>query len=268
MKPRQIVSLFLLLCTLARAEKYTVESDLGGIESRYTPLLKILTKSQWPPPIQYKTIPQDTVQLTRLNTPGEDFYVGTEIATQIQAPFSRVIQILDSLDTYQKFFPGYEEISQRAQDENKFLSFWEQYIPIFFIPNVKFELAYVIDKSEPKRVIYRYQLTKADDLKECDGIVVVEDEGETTRYTEYDFGNADYGFLKTFAPRRIWKDGLRVLWLTVYGIKMRAEHPDWEFKKITDSYEELTEKIPLENVMETPKTFYFLEGIGPREKDM
>jgi hypothetical protein len=244
------------LCNLSFA--YPFDTDLKGQQSQYTELILQL-KNHWPPPdINYETVPKDSVQIECLETKDKKLYIGAEQVMWIDASLNRVVNVLDDVDSYQKIFSGYKEIKINKKDENKWDTYWEQIIPIFFISNIKYNMIYLIDKSEPKKAYYRYQLKQKADLNAVDGIIIVEEIAAKTRYTEYDFVDADNGILAKLATATVWKDTIESLYLADLGLKYRVEHPDWEFTKVVSEAKKRLEKKPVDAVLSKRKSFFLL----------
>jgi len=241
-------------------------TDLGGIPSRYTaPLLEAL--KTWPPPIDYAAPDPSPVRLVALSVPDEEFYVGAQQVMWIEAPLSAVDKVLRDVDHYAEIFPGYEDIHIESREGSgasgsapgsRFTTYWEQRIPVPFVANVKYHMLYVVDDTRPGRVVYRYQLKESNRLKFSDGAIVIESFGRRTRYTEYDFFNADYGIVKTLAPGRIWREALEAMFLSDAGVKLRAEHPDWKAEQVRKESERYLELYPVDKALESKKRFYKL----------
>jgi hypothetical protein len=117
-------------------------------------------------------------------------------------------------------------------------------------------MVYLTDLQKPDRKIYRYKLRQEGKIKLSDGIIVIEAEKTGgTRYTEYDFWDANWGPVKTFAPGRIWKDSVEGIYLSDIAIKLKAEHPDWSYKRIAEESKGLMEKFPYEPELKRRKKF-------------
>jgi hypothetical protein len=231
-----------------------VPLTLGGVESRYTArLAKILTA--WPPAdIDYNRKEDNPVHLSCIETPGERFYIGLEQFMFINAPIGQVAGILDDIEHYQELFPDFDDVHVVSREGNRILTFWEQHIPLFFVPNVKYEIIYLVDSSHPDRRVYRYQLHKKDHIHFNDGFIVLERESPThTRYTEYDFFDADWGPLPTIAPGRIWKDSVEGIYLSDLAIKLKAQNPTWAYERIREESKKILERFPVEEALKKRK---------------
>jgi hypothetical protein len=117
----------------------------------------------------------------------------------------------------------------------RFVTVWEQRVPVFFLPNVIYELANVVDKTATDLRVYRYKLLRGEQMVASDGMVVLEALGlESTRFTEYDFFNAQWGPLPASA---VWRESLRGAFLSDMAIKLRAENPRWSVERIAKEAE-------------------------------
>jgi hypothetical protein len=241
--------------------RYT--DNLGGIPSPYTAAL-IAAVADWPPPdIDYARSDPNPVWLSALSTPDNPYYIGVEQVMAIEAPVARVDHVLRDIDHYVDYFPGYKDIHVVSRDGQRFLTSWEQIIPIPLVSNVKYDMRYGIDESQPGRVIFRYQLQDSNRLKVSDGVIVLEGKGDHTRYTEYDFFDADYGIAKAFGSDRIWSDSLEGFYLSDVGIKLRAEHKGWPFSRVRSESAKYLKLYPIDPVLKSRKRFYKL-SIAPK----
>lgn len=231
--------------------------ELGGISSRYTaPLLSVL--KSWPPPIDYASKDPVPVKIVALSVPDEEFYIGAQQWMWVEAPMATVDKVLRDVNHYAEIFPGYEDIHVESAQGNRMITYWEQRIPLPFVSNVKYRMLYLIDDAKKDRVVYRYQLKDSSTLYHSDGAIVIEAVGARTRYTEYDFFDADYGIAKTLAPSRIWRDGLEGMFLSDLGIKLRAEHPEWESKQVRKEADKILDQYPVDDLLKNKQTFYKL----------
>lgn len=198
----------------------------AGVTSRYTPVLvKMLNEWSKRPAIE---------PLVAYRTPDADFYIGIGHQVVIDAPLEKAKVMLDDMDNFIHYYPGYKKIRVTKREPAFWESEWEQIIPVFFVPNIDFKLIHWTD-AKPDRIVTRYQMKESEDLKSCDGIIVLERKGDHTHYEEYMFADTDLGILKTLAPNQIWLDTIRDLHLAAIGLKLRTENPDWDFPKIRTS---------------------------------
>ncbi|MGK5085359.1 SRPBCC family protein [Bdellovibrionota bacterium FG-1] len=237
--------------------KYGIDFKLEGPESSYTAALLKLLQS-WPPKdIQYGGVNPNPVRMAAIETLGNKYYIGLEQVMFVDAPMEKVGGVLDDMDHYKDLFPDYDDVHVSARDGNRLVVFWEQHIPVFFIKNVKYEVWYLIDDSRPDRKVYRYKLKDGrGHIRSNDGVIVLEKDGAArTRYTEYDFFDADWGPLKAFAPSRIWKDSVEGLYLSDMAIKLKAENPTWSYDKIREESKKWLDRFPIDDALKARKPF-------------
>jgi hypothetical protein len=123
-----------------------------------------------------------------------------------------------------------------SRNRHRYITVWEQRIPVFFLPNVIYELANLVDKTTPGLRVYRYKLRGAGSMLASDGMVVLEALGSaSTRFTEYDFFNAQWGPLPASA---VWRESLHGAFVSDMAIKLRAENPRWSFERIATEAEQ------------------------------
>jgi hypothetical protein len=220
-------------------------STRAEVTGRYTDWLHTLVNSQ-----NYKKLiptgnpDPDLVQLTCLETPGQRFYIGVAQSVLIKAPLEEVTKVVDDIDHYSELFPGFADVKIVSHDQNKLLTSWEQRIPVFFIPNVKYKMVYQVSQPDADRRIYAYQLEQSGTLKESDGFIVLERlPNQATQYIELDFFDANWGVVETFAPGRIWSDSVDGFFLSDLGIKLKAENPSWTHKKAREAADKIKEAI-------------------------
>ena len=233
-----LVAAAVAACGDARAEGavHPLDEDLGGPPSRYArALLAVAQRGEAPPPNDAGAAP---VALRCVATPGDRKYVGIVQWMEIAAPLAEVDRILADVPHYKDLFPGLVDARevQRSRDGNRYLTAWEQRVPVFFVPNTRYELTYLVTR-EGARVVYRYRLARRGELTNSDGVIVLEADGaRRTRFTEYDFFNARWGILPEGA---VWRESLRGAFGSDVAIKLRAEHPAWSYPRIADEAERL-----------------------------
>jgi len=222
---------------------------LGGVDSRYTEILSTRFKSL-PKPFKAELSDSNPIHLHCFSTPAQPYYIGVQEEMRIEAPLETADHVVSDIGHYQEIFPGYKDIHVVRKEGNRWLTYWEQRIPLFFISNVRYELWYVIDHHDPKRIIYRFQLAKADKVHHSDGIIVLEPLGpHSTQYTEYDFWDADFGLLKTLAPGRIWRESIEGVYLSDLALKFKAEHPQWSASQIQHEAKKQLDRFPVDQAI-------------------
>jgi len=221
--------LMLALCSSAQGIGLA-EETLEGPDSIYTGWLADVLM-RWP-----ASRPDSdgiaTVQFTCVATTSDDGYVGMVQQMTVAAPLSAVEQVLDDMPGYKDLFPGVVDVHVLPGSRNghRYVTVWEQRVPVFFLPNVTYELANLVDKTTPGARVYRYKLLRGGSMLASDGMVVLEARGSrSTRFTEYDFFNASWGLLPASA---VWRESLRGAFVSDMAIKLRAENPRWSVARV------------------------------------
>jgi hypothetical protein len=232
---------FLLIWLLAAgslgASAQPVTEKLDGPDSVYTGWLVQVLK-RWSPK-RFDTESAGPLKLICIATANEEKYVGMLQRTTIRAGISVVENVLDDVAHYKDLFPGTVDVQvvPGSQYGNRFVTAWEQRVPVFFLPNVTYELAYLVDKTTPGLGVYRYKLRHGDKLIASDGMVVLEAIGpDMTQFTEYDFFDARWGPLPAAV---VWRESLQGAFLSDVAIKLKAENPSWSYKRIASEAERL-----------------------------
>lgn len=178
-------------------------------------------------------------------------YIGAIQRMLIEAPIASVEQVLDRFEEYVELFPGFKRIEVVNKTGTEFLTRWEQRIPIPFVSNEVYDIVYRVEKAE-RKAVYRYFLKAQTNLKYSDGAIVLESLGPNrTGFVEIDFFEADWGFAKNLVPlSRMWKEGIEGLYLSDLGVKFRAEHSDWSFRKIRETAKQSLREFPVEPCIE------------------
>ena len=249
--------------TPVETEKYPLDTAIPGPSGPYSKWL-IHSLKNWPtasvhfltdaahPP----TASSNPVEIICLAKPGELNAIGAGQRMRIEAPLAAVEAVVDAIDQYQSLFPGYKQVRVESRNGNRWLTFWEQIVPIFFVPNVKYEMDYLLSKPSPTRKIYRYQLHQKNTLKYSDGAIVLEALGPSaTQYTEFDFFDADWGIAASFGGDRIWSDSIESLYLSDLGIKLKAENPSWSEKKAAETAKTYLKRYEIRDMVKLKTPF-------------
>jgi len=226
---RRFVLLLLALCSSAHGLEFADET-LEGPDSVYTGWLAGVLK-HWPASRPGSDRPE-SLQLTCMSTVADDRYVGMLQQMTVEASLAAVEKILDDVPGYKDLFPGVVDVHvlPGSRNDQRYVTVWEQRVPVFFLPNVIYELANLVDKTIPGLRIYRYKLRRGESMLASDGMVVLEALGPgSTRFTEYDFFNAQWGPLPASA---VWRESLRGAFVSDMAIKLRAENPRWSVERV------------------------------------
>jgi len=223
-------------------------SHLSAVESPYTPLLQETLKN-WPPKdLKYPETKDNPIQLEAIENAANKDFVGVSQSMVIDAPFEKVLAVLEDFGHYKELFEGFDDVHVIARDGNLTYVFWEQHIPVFFLSNEKYESVYVKDDSRTERKMYRWQLVKGGSLKHSDGFIVIERDGARTKYVEYDFNDANWSvFAGTSKP---WVESIEGIYLSDLAIALKAQHEDWSYKKIHEEAHSILDRYPVRKVVE------------------
>jgi hypothetical protein len=229
-----------------------ISSAEAEVQGRYTDWIKELVTSKSYEKLINPALSDSTdlqpVQMTCLETQKERYYIGAAQSMIIKAPLDEVAKVVEDIEQDVDLFPGFAKVKVLSRTGDQVDTFWEQRIPIFFIPNVKYEMIYYfLAHPDEKTRLYRYQLKERGRIKESDGFIALEKiSDQATRYFEVDFFDAEWGALETFAPGRIWKDSLDGIYISDRATQLKAENPSWTAKQAREAAEKTAEKIEKE----------------------
>lgn len=197
--------------------------------------LRAWPKQALPPQKPAQDKPAPRVRLVPYETPDHGGAIGLGQGMTIVAPLAAARGVLEDFAHYKDLFFAFKDVQLKESDGNRFVTFWEESIPLPFVPSSKYSTYFYVDDTRAGHVFYRYELKDGTDLKYSDGIIVLDSiDDKTTAYTEYDFFDADWGVAETLAPARIWRDSVRDIYYSDIAIKLKAEHPDWEYRRVRE----------------------------------
>jgi hypothetical protein len=240
---------FLLGLFSAQAEeKHSVSTALTGVKSQYSDRLTQLIKN-WPTKRSALMGQQKApIEFKCLETQGNDLYIGIEQVMNVSAPLDRVIKIVDDIDSYKDIFPQFKDVKIESKDSNLLVTFWEQIVPFPLVPNIKYRMLYLSNRVSPKRYVYRYQLKEPGEIKTSDGVIILEELGPaSTRYTEYDFYDANWGIATVFGKNRIWHDNAEGMLLSDLAFRIKAENPSFSADKVVSETTTLLKRVDLDS---------------------
>jgi hypothetical protein len=226
-----------------------------GKESYYSPRLPQLL-NQWPPkifPSDLKSKGSAPINIVGIKTPGLDNYIGIAKQFVIDAPLKIVAGIMDDFEHYKDRNPDLVDVKVKMKNGDQWITHWEVKSPAFFIPNSRYEQIYIMDRTFPNKVIYRYQLKEGNNLNYSDGLVVLEPVGKKTRITSFDFFDAKWGFLGSVAMGKIWHETIEGYYKGDLALKLQIENPEWKYEQIDDARKRILETFPTDPI-------YFLEN--------
>jgi len=202
---------------------------------------------------------KNPVKIRCMTTPGNELYMGVKQLMTVAASLESVEAVVDAIDEYRHLFPGLANAHIESRDGNLWMTSWEQEVPIFFIPNVHYEMSYWVDKSNADRKVYRYQLVKKGSMKASDGLIILDRATENghpvTHYVEYDFFDADWGIASSMGTDKLWRDSVEAIYLSDAAIKFKAENPSWSYDKIQDESKSALKQFPLKDIIKSRAPF-------------
>ena len=196
----------------------------------------------------------EPIALRAFETPGNDTYLGVAQYQEIHAPIAQVAAVIDDYPHYPDLFDDLIRAEVRSNENGALVLFTEQRIPAPFVPNEENEMMYRIEsvQANPSRAAsksYLYQLRSSKNLKFNDGLILLTQAGENlTIYSEIDFWDAEWGFIKSFGAKRIWASSLRALAQADLAIKLQAEHPEWDRRRSKKESEKQAQQIAVDPI--------------------
>ena len=229
-RARHCIAVALLLSGFAVPALVLALAQHGAVDGPDNAHTEYLTRML----VRWKSPPDEapSTLLECLATPGAASTVGLHHRVTIQAPLAAVERVLGDVAHYRDLFPDTVDVHLLAEphDSEFFVASWTQRPPVFFLPDVTYELANRIDRSRPGRIVYRYKLRKGDRLLASDGVLVLDAAGpDVTRLEEFDFFRADWGPLPVGL---VWRESMRGAYGADRAIQLKAEHPDWTYPAI------------------------------------
>ena len=124
-------------------------------QSEYSSQLPQLL-GHWPPQVLPRFHEYDkAVWIRGIKTPGKGTYIGQVKEVVIHAPLSVVSRLISEFEGYVQIFQELKTVKVVERDGDKVTVFWERFSPFFFVPNIKYEQIYIIDRAVENRIIYR-----------------------------------------------------------------------------------------------------------------
>ena len=231
-------------------QKYSWDCPLGSAESPYSSILPHWVKNL-PKEIKFENSnKKDHIEIIGIETPHLPFYIGVAHRVLIKAPFARAEEVFDHFTNYPKLFKGLLSAKTLEADGNRLVTFWEEHIPIPFVPNIRSEIIYLISSLGKTKKLYRYGLKSSNRLIHNDGFMLIEAlSNDETQLTEIDFFNANWGLLKSLGSNHAWKESITGLMQTDFALKLAAENPEWESKKVVETSESMADSVNLEPIL-------------------
>lgn len=266
MSIRTIFLIFWAAFAYGTSSDYPLDLKLDGPQGLYTDALLQLIK-QWPEGRKFCQLKDEPleIQMIKLPTEGRPYYVGFKKCMNIQAPLATVAGVMDDVEHYEQLYPGDKKVQILSRDRNKTTLAWERKIPVFFVPNEKYQMNYLSASSGPGIKMYRSQLKQGDRLRFSDAIVVIEASGpKSTLYTDYEFYEANYGIglfgINAVSSESVWKESLEGSYLSLLAVRFKAEHLDWDYEHVAKASTEAFGKIDLKKNL--TENFLSLSSVG------
>ena len=193
----------------------------------------------------------ENFKLEAISNPHDPLAIGALQMVTIKAPLATVAAMVDNFAAYVKIFDGlkHSEIRETKTEKNltRYRIYFEQSVPVPFVPNDKNEMLYWVKTGSDSRKIYRYQLHSGNHLTGDDGIIVLDAiSPRLTRYVEIDFFSAEWGLAKTLGAKKIWVDSLKGLIQTDLAFKLSSESPLENPDQIRKASLKLADQYPAE----------------------
>ncbi len=203
------------------------DEPMEGVASRYTaPFLEMLRVRVAGPPLPSPGSETGSPVFQCIDTEGAPLLMGFEQQVVIEAPMEAVSAVIERMERYPELFSGLAEVQVERQSASHWSTRWEQRIPLLFVPNIHYQMEYVIGSPIPGKRLFRYQLKASGDLKSSDGAVLLETLGTgRTLYSEWDFYEADWGIAATFGRGWLWRRNAEGVVLSTLAIKAKSEKP-------------------------------------------
>jgi len=219
----------------------------------------------WPPPDALQPGKDgNPLALECLVTPGHAQTVGVRQVMVIEAPLEDVAAVVEDFAHDAELFPDLADVHKvrGSEDGNRFAVAWEQQVPVFFLPNIRYQTTWQLDRARPGRVSYRYKLKEKGAIKATDGLIVLEAvAARQTRYEEYDFIEADFGPVPTSTA---WALTLSGIYRSDVAVKLKLEQPGWTYARIRKEADQLLERFPADGCYERRKNRAPDPGQDPR----
>ena len=183
-----------------------------------TPYATLLARIQHDWPAAEHGFPALSCEVTK----GEPRLVGLRQSLSIDAPLGRVSEVLDAFEKYGEISPSFDDVHVVIRtNKDSVLTSWTRHIPLFFLPNLRYELRYLIDRSHPGRVDYRSTLETSDHLKAAEGLIIVEAVSPaSTRLYRLDYIGPPAGVFAAAPTARLWDE--RALGPLLFGVRNQA----------------------------------------------
>ena len=187
---------------------------------------------------------ESRLRVVCFRSPQSESAVGAAQRMVLPVSIGRVREVLGRFDEYERIFRGYKHIRMIERRGPRWLSYWEQRIPIPLVSNVKYRMLYEVGPDGASPLFYRYRMSWSNTLKYSDGLIRIEADPknkERTRYLELDFWDANLGIAGVIAPAKVVQESVEGIYQSDLAIRLRAENPDWPAERVLS---ESVKRIP------------------------
>lgn len=199
------------------------------VQSNYTESIDQLTPLQVSELFNkyHSTSKDKNIYLTCLESSDDKLYIGLWHSLVINSTLKNVTSIIEDFEKYHDFFEGIEASKIiKNIDLDKWIVEFENKSPIFFIPNIHYQMEY---KKIPvlNGAMYKYHLSSLylqSSITFSDGLIFLKEEDGITKFYELDFFNANWGVLGKITGSKIWNDSVKELAISDLELKYKAEN--------------------------------------------
>jgi len=211
--------------------------DPAAKQSQYSKLLPKLLE-HWPLPTN--SIPDTRpVSVRAIRTPDRPYYIGMVKHFTVHVPMERAAEVIEKFEDYPKIWEDLVTVKVESTEGNRTVTSWVRKSPTFLMANIRFRMAYIVDKSVPDRISYRQQLIDSNTINYSDGLIVLDKIApDSTRMSIILFFDADFSILRGLIEGVIWRRSVEGSFKDDIAFRARVEHPDWNLKRITQEAED------------------------------
>lgn len=188
-----------------------------------------------------------------IRNPKNSTYIGTHRQLIVEAPLESVASTIENFEKYSSFLKDLKVVRCLSKESNKITTFWERFVPVFFMPNIKYEMVYLLDRTSVRhRIFYRYQLKSSNMLSFSDGLIILtqfdQPSVKSTFLEAVDFFDARWGLVGSVGSEKIWHDSLEGSYQNDVIFKTVAEHPDWTLERRWQESQRLLKKFSIDSI--------------------
>ncbi|MGZ3787380.1 MAG: hypothetical protein ACXVLQ_02590 [Bacteriovorax sp.] len=167
------------------------------------------------------------IGLTCLETNESKLYIGLWHGLAINSKLLEAAKVLEDFEKYSEVFEGIENSKViKKTDSDKWIVEFENKSPVFFLPNIHYQMEYALSPVTNGR-LYKYHLStlyQQNNITFSDGLILLKEENGKTKFYELDFFNANWGVAGKIAGSNIWRDSVKELAVSDFELKFKAEN--------------------------------------------